>query len=251
MAVLAPGRRFALQGRLQAFLRQGLADAVDRGQAHVERLGDLRVAPVRAVRVGFQQDPGSQEHRRRAPAGVDQAEQLRAFFRGQPHDELCTLAHVLLLEKPPKENQLAHSCQFSNEGVLAYFARLGRAFPPGVLRATAARMSARNAPALTSSPSWMSIARLVFPPRLELKSLAGSSSEAPLAKVIFTTSLYVSPVQMIPACDHTGTPNIEFDGFLHFTSSTTSGSACLMRLRIRASISPRQSLSSLNIASFR
>src|SRR5215475_11881951 len=47
---------------------------------------------------------------------------------------------------------------------------------------------------------------------------------------------------MIPACDHTGTP-------LHFHSSTTSGSACLMRLRTRASVSPRQSLSSLILAS--
>src|SRR5712672_302006 len=47
---------------------------------------------------------------------------------------------------------------------------------------------------------------------------------------------------MIPACDHTGTP-------LHFHSSTTSGSACLMRLRIRASVSPRQSLSSLILTS--
>src|ERR1700722_1141379 len=47
---------------------------------------------------------------------------------------------------------------------------------------------------------------------------------------------------MIPACDHTGTP-------LHFHSSTTSGSACLMRLRTRASVSPRQSLSSLIFAS--
>src|SRR6516162_4636086 len=67
-------------------------------------------------------------------------------------------------------------------------------------------------------------------------------NEAPLAKVIFTTFLYVSPVQIIPACDHTGTP-------LHFHSSTTSGSACLMRLRTRASVSPRQSLSSLILAS--
>jgi hypothetical protein len=40
-----------------------------------------------------------------------------------------------------------------------------------------------------------------------------------VAKVNFTTFLYASPVQMIPACD-TGTPAIEFDGFLHFTSST-------------------------------
>src|SRR5213080_1236246 len=89
------------------------------------------------------------------------------------------------------------------------------------------------------------MARRVLPSRLELKRPDGSGSEAPLAKVIFTTFLYVSPVQMMPACDHTGTPAIAFDGFLHFTSSTTSGSACLMSIRIRASVSPRQSLSSL------
>src|SRR5438132_10414908 len=51
-----------------------------------------------------------------------------------------------------------------------YFARLGLACPPDVLRATAARMSALNATASTFSPSCMSIARLVFPSRLELKS---------------------------------------------------------------------------------
>src|SRR5207247_856424 len=99
------------------------------------------------------------------------------------------------------------------------------------------------------SPSWKSMARLVLLSRLELKRPEGSLSEAPLAKVNWTTFLYVSPVQIIPACDHTGTPAIEFDGFFHFTSSTTSGSACLMSIRIRASISPRQSLSSLILAS--
>src|SRR5258706_3635997 len=83
---------------------------------------------------------------------------------------------------------------------------------------------------------------LVLPSRLELKRAEGSSNEAPLAKVIFTTFLYVSPVQIIPACDHTGTP-------LHFHSSSTSGQACWMRIRTRASISPRQSLSCLILAS--
>src|SRR5271165_1374831 len=82
----------------------------------------------------------------------------------------------------------------------------------------------------------------MLPSRLELKRPEGSPNKAPLAKVIFTTFLYVSPVQIIPACDHTGTP-------LHFHSSTTSGSACLMRMRIRASVSPRQPLSSLILAS--
>src|SRR4029453_5875535 len=89
--------------------------------------------------------------------------------------------------------------------------------------ATAARMSAFNAFASILSPSWKSMARLVLPSRLELKRPEGSSNEAPLTKVIFTTFLYVSPVQIIPACDHTGTP-------LHFHSSITSGSASLIRL---------------------
>src|SRR5258706_12923084 len=80
----------------------------------------------------------------------------------------------------------------------------------------------------------MSMARLAFPSRLELKSLAGSFKEAPLKKVSFTIDLYDSPVQTPPSWDHTGVP-------IHFHSSTTSESASLMRARILASVSPRQS----------
>src|SRR5438876_4250255 len=79
----------------------------------------------------------------------------------------------------------------------------------------------------------MSMARLAFPSRLELKSLAGSFKEAPLKKVSFTIDLYDSPVQMPPSWDHIGVP-------IHFHSSTTSGSASLMRARILASVSPLQ-----------
>src|SRR4051812_41317113 len=86
------------------------------------------------------------------------------------------------------------------------------------------------------------MARRVFPSRLELNRRDGSFRAAPLAKVILTTFVYVSPVQMIPSCDHTGTP-------LHFHSSTTSGSACLIRVRIRLSTLPRQSPSSLILTS--
>jgi hypothetical protein len=103
-------------------------------------------------------------------------------------------------------------------------------------------MRASKAFSSISSPSWKSMARLVLPSRLELKRPEGSSNEAPLAKVILTTFLYVSPVQIIPAWYHTGTP-------LHFHSSTTSGSACLTRARTRASVSPRQSPSSSILAS--
>src|SRR5437899_6363381 len=111
-----------------------------------------------------------------------------------------------------------------------------------LLRATAWRTSALKADSSNSSPSWMSIARRVFPSRLELKRRAGSFRDAPLAKVNFTMDLYVSPVQMIPSCDHVGVPG--FVGFTHFNSSTTSGSASLMSSRILLRVSPRQSPSS-------
>src|ERR1700688_2817631 len=42
---------------------------------------------------------------------------------------------------------------------------------------------------------------------------------------------------MMPSCDQTGVP-------IHFHSSTTSGSACLMSLRILLRVAPRQSPSS-------
>src|SRR4051794_4190887 len=83
----------------------------------------------------------------------------------------------------------------------------------------------------------MSIARRTLPSRLELKRRPGSFSDAPLAKVSFTTFLYDSPVQMMPSCDQTGVP-------IHFHSSTTSGSASWMSLRILPRVFPRQSPSS-------
>src|SRR3546814_18680506 len=91
-----------------------------------------------------------------------------------------------------------------------------------VFSATAARTSAFNAFSLILSPSCKSIARRVLPSRLALKRPAGSSTDAPLAKVIFTTDLYVSPVQMMPACSQTGTP-------IHFHPPTTSGRAAARR----------------------
>src|SRR3954462_9695973 len=111
-----------------------------------------------------------------------------------------------------------------------------------LFRAAAARMSVLKASSSISSPSWKSIARLALPSRLALNSPEGSLSEAPLAKVSFTTLLYVSPVQISPSWDQTGTP-------LHFHSSTTSGSACLMRARTWESVLPLQSSSSLILAS--
>src|SRR5437762_13021061 len=85
------------------------------------------------------------------------------------------------------------------------------------------------------------MARRTLPSRLEVKRPAGSASEAPRAKVVFTELLYTSPVQINPSCDHTGIP--------HFHSSTTSGSACLISARSRDRVLPRQSLSSLIRAS--
>src|SRR6266853_4846471 len=88
----------------------------------------------------------------------------------------------------------------------------------------------------------MSIARLTFPSRLELNSRAGSFNAAPLANVILTAFLYVSPVQTMPPWDQTGVP-------LHFHSSTISGSASCMISRTFASVFPRQSPSSLIFSS--
>ena len=55
--------------------------------------------------------------------------------------------------------------------------------------ATAARTSARSAGSSIASPSRKSMARRVPPSRLALNRPDGSSSAAPLAKVVFTTAL--------------------------------------------------------------
>src|SRR5262245_10849071 len=58
-----------------------------------------------------------------------------------------------------------------------------------LFKATAARTKVFSAFSSIFSPSWKSMARLVFPSRLELKRPEGSFRDAPLAKVIFTTCL--------------------------------------------------------------
>src|ERR1700719_2135880 len=134
-------------------------------------------------------------------------------------------------------------------GVADYFLG-GRSFSLGFglslplrLSATAARMRSFRAASSTFSPSWMSMARLTFPSRLELNRPEGSFNSAPLANVILTTFLYVSPVQTMPPWEKTGVPD-DF-GFTHFHSSTISGSAAWMIARTFASVFPRQSPSSL------
>src|SRR5437870_3215031 len=116
--------------------------------------------------------------------------------------------------------------------------RVYRFFAGGPFWATAAFTSALNAPASTFSPSWMSIALRVLPSRLELKRRDGSGRLAPLANVSFTTLVYASPVQTIPAWDHPGTPS-GFVGLIHLHSSVISGSASRISARMRARVSPR------------
>ncbi|MNV57173.1 hypothetical protein D3C71_1494890 [compost metagenome] len=58
-----------------------------------------------------------------------------------------------------------------------------------VLSSMAALINDANAFSSICSPSWTSMARRVLPSRLALNSFDGSSSEAPLAKVSFTTCL--------------------------------------------------------------
>src|SRR5215813_4708260 len=110
------------------------------------------------------------------------------------------------------------------------------------LSATAARMRSFKAASSTLSPSWMSMARLAFPSRLELNRPEGSFNAAPLGNVSLTTFLYVSPVQTMPPWDQMGVP-------IHFHSSTISGSALCIMSRTFASVFPRQSPSSMIFSS--
>src|SRR5262249_54857757 len=111
------------------------------------------------------------------------------------------------------------------------------------LSATASRMSSFKAASSILSPSWMSMARLTFPSRLELKRPAGSFNAAPFANVSLTAFLYVSPVQTMPPWEKTGVPGDV--ALAHFHSSTISGSTWCMMSRTFASVWPRQSPSSL------
>src|SRR2546422_7409475 len=100
-------------------------------------------------------------------------------------------------------------------------------------------MSAFNADALMASPSWKSMARTVLLSRRVLNSPFGSLSWAPFGNVSLTAFLRASPMQTMPSWDQTGTPWGR-EGFFHFTSSITPGSAPLMRARSWLSLSPLQ-----------
>src|SRR5215467_14149604 len=95
----------------------------------------------------------------------------------------------------------------------------------------------------------MSMARRTFPSRLELNRPEGSFNAAPLANVILTTFLCVSPVQTMPAWEKTGVPGDV--GLTHLRSSRISGSASCMVSRTFASVFPRQSPSSLILSSMK
>src|SRR5438105_10956876 len=100
-------------------------------------------------------------------------------------------------------------------------------------------MSAFNADVLMASPSWKSMARTVLLSRRVLNSPFGSLSWAPFGNVSLTAFLRASPMQTMPSWDQTGTPSGR-EGFFHFTSSITPGSAPLMRARSWLSLSPLQ-----------
>jgi hypothetical protein len=67
--------------------------------------------------------------------------------------------------------------------------RIERLPHPFLFSFTAALISALKAFSLIFTPSVTSMARRTLPSRLEVKSFAGSGSDAPLAKVSFTLSL--------------------------------------------------------------
>src|SRR5438309_4970476 len=100
-------------------------------------------------------------------------------------------------------------------------------------------ISAFRADALMASPSWKSMARTVLLSKRVLKSPFGSFSWAPFGNVSLTAFLRASPMQTMPSWDQTGTPSGR-EGFFHFTSSITPGSAPLIRARSWPSLSPLQ-----------
>jgi len=86
----------------------------------------------------------------------------------------------------------------SYSAIFHLFSHIDRPWARDAFSVTAARISAFNASSSIFSPSWKSMARLALPSRLALKRPDGSSSAAHFEKVIFTTFLYVSPVQINP-----------------------------------------------------
>src|SRR3989475_8088036 len=100
-------------------------------------------------------------------------------------------------------------------------------------------ISAFRADALMASPSWKSMARTDLLSKRVLKSPFGSFSWAPFGNVSRTAFLRASPMQTMPSWDQTGTPSGR-EGFFHFTSSITPGSAPLMRARSWLNLSPLQ-----------
>src|SRR2546427_4894917 len=100
-------------------------------------------------------------------------------------------------------------------------------------------ISAFRADALMASPSWKSMARTDLLSKRVLKSPFGSFSWAPFGNVSLTAFLSASPMQTMPSWDQTGTPSGR-EGFFHFTSSITPGSASLMRARSWPNLSPLQ-----------
>lgn len=117
-----------------------------------------------------------------------------------------------------------------------------------LLSRTASRISALRASSSIVSPCRKSIARIAFPSRHALKSLLGSFNCAPLGNVSLAALFNLPPMQTIPSCDQTGTP-VGFEGRLHFTSSTTFGSALNMTARKVDNVLPCQSPGSLIMAS--
>src|SRR5437762_13116951 len=91
------------------------------------------------------------------------------------------------------------------------------------------------AAASTVAPSAKSMERESFASRPALKSLCGSSREAPLKKLSLTWSLKAPAEQTLPPLVQTAVP--------HFQSSLSAGSASPIRVRRRPSSSPRQSSS--------
>ena len=107
-------------------------------------------------------------------------------------------------------------------------------------------------PCRAFSSIFVAFAEVDRPPRVALQARVEEARGIFQRRALGEGHLHGALVGLAGADDpvvrpHGNAPGL--DGFLHFTSSTTSGSASLISVRSRASISPRQSSSSAILAS--
>jgi hypothetical protein len=75
-----------MQRALETFGHETLAHVFDGWRATVERIGDLRIGPVRAIHIRLEQHAGPQHLLRRCPSLLDQTVQYFSLSIREPNN---------------------------------------------------------------------------------------------------------------------------------------------------------------------